>query len=63
MLSTLILLVVMEENWNLRQTLSLPLIFPPVTSVQAEPFQYCTSYPLKPYELKVMVSVGSEGLE
>src|SRR5882724_12026985 len=37
-------------------------MLPPVTAVQALPFQYSTSYCVSPKLLNVIVSVGSDGL-
>src|SRR6266436_517024 len=62
LVTTRILLVVIAVKLNFRHTLLLPVTLPPSTVTQLEPFQYCTSNAVTPYKLKVMVSVGSEGL-
>src|SRR5258708_23296252 len=63
LLTTLIFAVVMGEKLNLRQTLLLPVTFPLGTVAQVEPFQYCTSKPVNPYEPKVIDSVGLLGFD
>src|SRR5688500_11240907 len=50
---TRILLVVIGEKVNLRQTLLLPVTLPPGIVTQLLPFQYCTSKASSPYNEKL----------
>ena len=59
--STRIRSVVIGTNVNWRQTWLFPVTFPPGTSSQSEPLQYCTRNAVIPNWVNAIPGTGAEG--